>query len=278
MTVNATTWEDISKGKQAARAAAIPAAWRLKTTPPVGSNVMNIPRECGILTPEEVKITETSAVDLVAAMVNKQYTSEQVTVAFSKRAAIAQQLTNCLTEIFFERGIAQAKALDAEYAASGKPKGLLHGLPISLKDHIGFPGVDSTVGFISQCNQPKTEADEADLVTVLRNAGAIFYCKTNVPTGELLPEHTPLPAATNSFRNAHGRLVQQRLGRSHQPVQHRLRRWRVVGWRVGSHRDARLAPRLRFGHWRLGPHARRHYRSVRPQAHRRPFPQPRLPV
>lgn len=176
------TWEDISKAKIDAREAKIPAAWRIPA--PKGLNVMDLPRTSGLLSERELEITETPAVELVDAMVARKYSAEEVATAFSKRAAIAHQATNCLTEIFFEEGIAQAKALDDEYKRTGKPKGIMHGLPISLKDSIGIPGFDATVGFISHCNQPMTE--DAVLVAALRAAGAVFFCKTNVPTGMLM--------------------------------------------------------------------------------------------
>jgi amidase len=111
------------------------------------------------------------------------YTSEVVTAAFCKRAAIAQQLTNCLTEIFFAQALVAARALDAEYRRTGIAAGKLHGLPVSLKDNCNVPGVDSSNGFISYCNTPMGEEDTADLARVMRQAGAILYCKTNIPTG-----------------------------------------------------------------------------------------------
>ncbi|BEI86477.1 hypothetical protein CcaverHIS002_0607640 [Cutaneotrichosporon cavernicola] len=178
-----TNWEDISKAKIATREAKIPAAWRI-SAPAKNLNVMDVPRSCGILTARELEITETPAVDLVDAMVGRKYTSEEVTTAFCKRAAIAHQVTNCLTEIMFDEGIAQARTIDEEYKRTGKPKGLMHGLPISLKDHIGVEGFDATVGFISHCNKPVSE--DALLVSALRDAGAVFFCKTNVPTGMLM--------------------------------------------------------------------------------------------
>lgn len=53
--------------------------------------------------------------------------------AYCKRAALAQQVINCLTEIFFDRALARANELDAIYKATGKVVGPLHGVPISLK-------------------------------------------------------------------------------------------------------------------------------------------------
>lgn len=184
MTV-AKTWETVRDAKQAERDARIPSAWRLKELPK-GTNVMDVPRTCGILTPREIEITETCAVDLVKAMVDKKYTAEEVTTAFCKRAAIAQQLTNCLTEIFFDEGIAQARAIDEEYAKTGQPRGILHGLPISLKDNIAITGYDSSTGFVNECGKPATE--DADNVVSLRRAGAVFFCKTNVPTAMLMAD------------------------------------------------------------------------------------------
>ncbi|CAK9782645.1 putative Acetamidase [Cutaneotrichosporon oleaginosum] len=179
---NTQTWEDISMAKVAAREAKIPSAWRI--SPPKGLNVMDLPRTSGLLSARELEITEKPAVDLVAAMIARTYTAEEVVIAFAKRASIAHQATNCLTEIFFEEGIAQAKAIDEEYKRTGKPKGLMHGLPVSLKDNIGVAGYDATVGFISHCNAPMSE--DALLVQALRDAGAVFFCKTNVPTGMLM--------------------------------------------------------------------------------------------
>lgn len=62
-----------------------------------------------------------------------QVKSQEVVTAFCKRAAIAQQCVNCLTEIFFEEAIARARECDDYFEKHGKTMGALHGLPISLK-------------------------------------------------------------------------------------------------------------------------------------------------
>lgn len=66
-------------------------------------------------------------------MTTGKATSLEVTTAFCKRAAIAQQCVNCLTEIFFEEAMARARECDDYYKKNGRPMGPLHGLPISLK-------------------------------------------------------------------------------------------------------------------------------------------------
>ncbi len=88
--------------------------------------------------------------------------------------------TNCLTEIFFEQAIADAKKIDDAYAQTGKPAGPLHGLPVSLKDNFNVKGYDTTVGFIAWCNE--AAKIDSELTKLLREQGAVLYCKTNVPT------------------------------------------------------------------------------------------------
>jgi amidase len=182
MTVD--TWQKVAADKVAAREALIPAEWRI--TVPKGLNVTDVPRTCGLLSASELEITETPAVDLLAKLASGELTSVQVTTAFCKRSAIAQQLTNCLTEIMYEDGLKRAAAIDAEFAKTGKTIGPLHGLPISLKDNVNIAGLDSTTGFINYANKPATE--DADLVTTIKEAGAVIFCKTNVPTGMVSSE------------------------------------------------------------------------------------------
>ncbi|TXT06916.1 uncharacterized protein COLE_06247 [Cutaneotrichosporon oleaginosum] len=162
---------------------------------------MDIPATCGVLSPQEVEITETPASELVKRLLSRELSSESVVTAFCKRAAIAQQLTNCLTEIWFDAAIAEARAIDAEYARTGTPRGSLHGLPVSLKDNVNVKGHDTTIGYIAYCGQPA--AADAVLAQAFRAAGAVLFCKTNVPTAMLMAEtynnvwgYTPNPYNT----------------------------------------------------------------------------------
>ena len=99
------------------RDAAIPATWRLDAAAAKDVvDVRSVPRSCGLLSAREVEISEargqpraalltrqTPAAELVKRMAAGDLTSVEVTTAFCKRAAIAQQLTNCLTEILCVR-------------------------------------------------------------------------------------------------------------------------------------------------------------------------------
>lgn len=74
-----------------------------------------------------------------------------------------------------------AKTLDEELQLTGKPKGLLHGLPMSIKDNFHIQGKDATQGFTSLVGKPAEY--HCSIVQALIDAGAILYVKTNVPPG-----------------------------------------------------------------------------------------------
>lgn len=122
----APSWSDIAAKKRTATFDKIPRDWLLREDQvPKESerNVLHIPKSSGILTEREITITETSMADALQQLRSGKWTSKEVTEAICKRAAIAHQLTNCLTEIFFEEGLARAKELDAYFESHGKPIG-----------------------------------------------------------------------------------------------------------------------------------------------------------
>ena len=75
-----------------------------------GLDVSGIPAKCGILSPEELSITEDyDAVSLAEAIASRKLTAVAVAKAFSKRAIIAHQLTCCLTQWFMDEAVEQAQ-------------------------------------------------------------------------------------------------------------------------------------------------------------------------
>ncbi|KZF19859.1 amidase [Xylona heveae TC161] len=141
----------------------------------------NFPR--AYLEPREIEFTEKLSIEeLLGKLARREITAKEVTLAFCKRAAIAHQVTNCLSDVLFQQALAQADELDAYIAAHGKPIGRLHGLPVSWKDQIRVEGAETTVGYISNLGRKETAKDEALLVKELRELGAVIYAKTNVPT------------------------------------------------------------------------------------------------
>lgn len=73
----------------------------------------------------------------------------------------------------------RAAELDARLEAGKPPLGLLHGVPISLKDMFKVRGYDSSLGLAALSFKPATE--NSVLVDLLLKSGAVLYCKTNVP-------------------------------------------------------------------------------------------------
>lgn len=127
-----------------------------------------------------VEITALGATELAAKIQNRHYSCVEVTEAFCQRAAVAQQLANCLTEIFFEEALDQARQLDHVLEATGRPIGPLHGVPVSVKDYYNIKGHHTTAGYISYAGQAVKDKDE-HIVEIMRDEGAILYVKTNNP-------------------------------------------------------------------------------------------------
>ncbi|KAF7158153.1 hypothetical protein CNMCM5623_002819 [Aspergillus felis] len=178
-------WQQKAQLKQSEAASKIPPEWRLSSdivnAVSNESNVLDIPKKCGILSARELDITENyDATDLLQKLASKELSALEVTTAFCKRAAIAQQLTFCLTETFFDQALTRARQLDDHLTSTGKTVGPLHGLPISLKESFNVAGVPSSLGFVSYLDHPAPTTNSA-LVDLLLAAGAVLYVKTNIP-------------------------------------------------------------------------------------------------
>ncbi|KAB5515363.1 amidase signature domain-containing protein [Coniochaeta sp. 2T2.1] len=185
-------WQTIAAAHRSKQLEAIPDTWRLNeealtklrgdSTPDAGRLIkLQAARVSGIMSEDELHITEAyTATQLLEMMAHGKLTALEVTIAFSKCAAIAQQLTSCLTEIFFNEGVERAKWLDQFYQDYGRVVGPLHGLPVSPKDSFVVPGHHATVGYVEFLRRPVPETSSV-LVNMLLDAGAVLYCKTNVP-------------------------------------------------------------------------------------------------
>jgi amidase len=77
------------------------------------------------------------------------------------------------------QALAQAARLDAMLAKSGKLSGPLHGIPIAVKDQVETAGIPTSFGSIALKGYVPTE--DATLAAKLKDAGAVFLGKTNLP-------------------------------------------------------------------------------------------------
>lgn len=174
------TWEDLAKAKREAVFNKIPKEWVIEV-PPVEEAPNPRVLLDKLLPDEENAITDSTAMELLDKMKTGELKAIDVATAFCHRAALAHQVINCCSEIFFERAFARAKELDEYYEKTGELYGPLHGIPVSLKDQVNLEGIDSALGFLSRVNKPKTKNDESVIATILYNAGAVFYVKTTTP-------------------------------------------------------------------------------------------------
>lgn len=177
---NGASWQEVAADRQRHRDATI-----AEVSPPVPdfqpqdipANVTDIPAK--VLTEAEIAITNTNAEDLVKKLATGEWSSTAVANAFLRRAALAQKLTNCITELLPKRALERAAELDKYLATHGKPMGPLHGVPISVKEHIGIKGEDLNAGYVAWVG--RVAEDDALVVQYLCEAGAVIYARTTQP-------------------------------------------------------------------------------------------------
>ncbi|KUI64807.1 hypothetical protein VM1G_01246 [Cytospora mali] len=182
-------WQEIAAAKKAERLSRIPEEWIIqgKGLSTDAVDLRPIASLCGVLSDRELEITgETyDATALLAKIADGIYTSVEVVTAFCKRAAIAQQVCNCLTEIMFADAIAAAEKLDEQYNRTGKT--VMTGcLWESIQECFHIKGYDASDGYISRAFDPSTT--DSYLVSLVRAAGAVIISKTNTPQTMLVAE------------------------------------------------------------------------------------------
>jgi hypothetical protein len=87
------SWQELVAEKQVRQAASIPKEWLI--TPPTGDvlDVTDVPAKCEVLSARELEITTISDVTvLLHKLATREWSSVDVTTAFSKRAIVAHQV------------------------------------------------------------------------------------------------------------------------------------------------------------------------------------------
>lgn len=173
------SWQDVATAIQKHRdttiAAVSPQIPEVPTELPL--NVTKLPSV--LLSKDEISITEMAPEALLSSMAEGTLSATTVANAFLRRAGLAQKLTNCVTELLPERALDRAKFLDDYMSKHDKPIGPLHGLPISVKEHIGMKGLGQNCGYIAWVDG--TAPADAHILSLLWKAGAVFYARTTQP-------------------------------------------------------------------------------------------------
>ena len=116
----------------AARDATIPEPYKLpKSSLPLDSTALL--ETSGLMSEREQRIVHLTVIPLRDGIVAREYTAVEVATAYCKAAAIACQAVNCLVELFVDEALERARWLDEQLEATGKPVGVFHGVPVSIK-------------------------------------------------------------------------------------------------------------------------------------------------
>lgn len=124
------------------------------------------------------ELVETSAVELRRLIGAKALSPVELLEACIAQIEKVNPFVNAITATCFERARSEARAAEAAVMA-GDPLGLLHGLPLGVKDLEPTEGLLTTWG--SPLFRNHVPAEDIELVARLRRAGAIVAGKTNVP-------------------------------------------------------------------------------------------------
>ncbi|KAL8369757.1 hypothetical protein RB595_000206 [Gaeumannomyces hyphopodioides] len=176
------SWEEKSARCRDILAQSLNQDWLLpkdRLPPSTQRNVVGFIESCGALSARELEITARDGHDLVAEMAAGRLSAVETTTAFLKRAHVAHQLVNFATEFLVQDALQTARELDAHFAATGKLKGPLHGLPISVKEHIALKGRIVHSSYVAWADNVMKE--DALIITLARNAGAVIHVRTNIP-------------------------------------------------------------------------------------------------
>lgn len=117
---------------------------------------------------------------LAVLIKTKQITSTELTKFFIERLKKYDPALHCVITITEERAMYHAKIADEEIA-SGKYRGILHGIPFGVKDLLATKDYKTTWGSVPFKDQMIDE--DATVITKLEEAGAVLVAKLTM--GEL---------------------------------------------------------------------------------------------
>ena len=130
-----------------------------------------------------------SATSLARAIREKQVSSLEIVEAFLHRIEAVNPQLNAVVQLNAEPALTQAKQADLALAR-GEIIGLLHGVPITVKDSFDTEGIISTAGTKGRTSYIPQQ--DATAVARMRSAGAILLGKTNLPELSLAYEFNNL--------------------------------------------------------------------------------------
>jgi amidase len=150
-----------------------------RTTLVVGMTAAPIHGQAGSSAPPPFSVEEATIADLQRLMASGQLTARQLVRLYLDRIEALDQKGSTLRSILEinPHALMIANALDDERQTKG-PRGLLHGMPILLKDNIDTVDMMTTAGSLALVG-PHPPRD-ATVTSKLRQAGAVILGKANM--------------------------------------------------------------------------------------------------
>jgi amidase len=136
------------------------------------------------------QISGCEAVDMLVA---GEVTPPEMLEAVAARVAVVNPLVNALPTLCLERAMGAAHELAKLPPAS---RGVLHGLPVPVKDSYAVAGVRTTFGSLAYRDYVPERSDY--LVDAMEREGAVIFAKSNTPEFE---------AGANTFNEVFGRTL-----------------------------------------------------------------------
>lgn len=148
---------------------------------PTGEDVVDITPRAHVPMPERREELAFYSIPELASLIRSGgVSSVELTQFFLERLRRFGPKLECVVTLMADSALEEARAADAELA-SGKDRGLLHGIPYGAKDLLAAKGAPTTWGAATHTNQ--VIPFDATVVGRLREAGAVLVAKLTL--GEL---------------------------------------------------------------------------------------------
>ena len=146
------------------------------------------------------ELTEQSLADTCRHIKSGAQTSEQVTQAVLARIQQLEPSLHAFARLFEDQALERARELDAA-RARGEPLGLLHGVPIAVKDLLYMQGAPTASGTLVMAD---FEPDyTATVIHKLHDAGAVIVGKTQLTEGAFGSHHPQITPPVNPWNANH---------------------------------------------------------------------------
>lgn len=134
----------------------------------------------GLLTQEEAAIVNDYTLQqLLEKQLEGKLTAVEIAHAFIRASIVAQIATNCVMQFMFDTALAQAAKSDEFLRENKQLRGPLHGVPVSLKEHLEIKGLVTHASYVSLLENVSKSTNVS--IELVENMGATTHVRTSQP-------------------------------------------------------------------------------------------------